>query len=160
MSDRSWESPLSKILGIKEFKFNDLGTYIYFLVKDNVVVYVGKTTNLISRYNAHKKPETPNKMWVDDDSMETIESQLKEFDDFHYFHISERDLDEKEKYYIKRFLPKYNTCHVSIKARKEVAYEKKTILKFLKLNNLNYDIERKEGEWLIQANKREIDLKD
>ena len=159
MSDRSWESPLSKILGIKEFKFNDLGTYIYFLVKDNVVVYVGKTTNLISRYEAHKKREATRTMWVDG-RIKKIESQLKEFDDFHYFHISERDLDEKEKYYIKRFLPKYNTCHVSIKARKEVAYEKKTILKFLKLNNLNYDIERKEGEWLIQANKREIDLKD
>ena len=60
---------------------------IYFLIKDEEVVYVGQTINGYGRINAHTD---------------------KDFDYACYIDCPEYDLDNKEGYYIIKYNPKYN----------------------------------------------------
>ena len=64
---------------------------IYFLIKDNEIVYVGKSTNVFSRVTAH--------------------TYGKDFDSFNYElypDYSKNELLEIESEYIAKFTPKYN----------------------------------------------------
>ena len=47
----------SKIKGCEEFEFNLEKAYIYFLIDNDEVVYVGQSTSFLLRYNAHFKSE-------------------------------------------------------------------------------------------------------
>jgi len=62
--------------------------YVYFLVSESEVVYVGKTTRLAHRIEAHMKDKT--------------------FDDVWYLEVDRQSLNETEQAYIRRFRPKYN----------------------------------------------------
>ena len=64
------------------------GYYIYFLIKDNEIVYVGQTSNLWQRMSAHNKD--------------------KEFNYIYFEKIDKLDANYIENYYIIKFLPKYN----------------------------------------------------
>jgi excinuclease UvrABC nuclease subunit len=143
----------SKIEGIEEFEFDLSKAYIYFLVDcNNEVVYVGQSISFLGRYTAHKQNEPVNKMWVDDEVV-VIESQLKDFNKCYISEVenSKDSLNHWEQHYIRKYLPKYNTCHHSQRIRKEIQIERKTINKFIIDNNLNYEIERSNDKWLIQA---------
>tara|TARA_Y100000593_G_C4091516_1_gene228763 strand:+ start:27 stop:470 length:444 start_codon:yes stop_codon:yes gene_type:complete len=143
----------SKIKGCEQFEFNLEKAYIYFLIDNDEVVYVGQSTSFLLRYNAHFKSEKINKVWVDDKIVET-ENELKQFNECYILevHNDENTLNTWEQYYIRMYLPKYNTCHHSKRIREEIKSEKKTIKKFMIDNNLKYKIERIEDKWLIQAN--------
>lgn len=72
--------------------------FIYCLIKDNEIVYVGKTINIQSRILTHKRDEG------------------KEFDSFSIIaqlpnEISEQELLKLEEKYIKLFKPKLNIVH-------------------------------------------------
>lgn len=62
-------------------------SFIYFLIKDNEVVYVGKTTQGISRPFSHKD---------------------KDYDSINIIYCEEKDLDELEDMYISKYKPPYN----------------------------------------------------
>ena len=53
---------LMKVDGIKHFAENDMPGYIYFLAKDEDVVYVGQTVNIRSRLRDHKKSKQYDKV--------------------------------------------------------------------------------------------------
>jgi hypothetical protein len=61
---------------------------VYFLVRDGVVVYVGKSVNLVKRLSKH------------------LESKL--FDSVFYLPVTTEDLDAAEKRFITRLNPIYN----------------------------------------------------
>lgn len=72
--------------------------FIYCLIEDNEIVYVGKTINIQSRIVTHKK-------W-----------ELKNFDSFSIIaklpnEISDSELLKLEEKYIKLLKPKYNIIH-------------------------------------------------
>ncbi|CAB4149187.1 GIY-YIG nuclease superfamily [uncultured Caudovirales phage] len=72
--------------------------FIYCLIEDNEIVYVGKTINIQSRIVTHKKGE------------------LKNFDSFSIIaklpnEISDSELLKLEEKYIKLLKPKYNIIH-------------------------------------------------
>lgn len=62
-------------------------SFIYFLIKENEVVYVGKTTQGISRPFSHKD---------------------KDYDSINIIYCDEKDLDELEDMYISKYKPPYN----------------------------------------------------
>jgi len=68
-------------------KLHDYG-YIYFLLQENEVVYVGQTVNLHTRIKNHKK--------------------TKEFNKINWIQIPIKWLEYAETYYIIKFNPKYN----------------------------------------------------
>lgn len=81
------------------------GYYIYFLVKDQEVVYVGQTSALISRLSDHLK------------NIDMI------FDTYYFKEVPQYEvsrINEIEKFYIKSINPKYNIQHKD----KEVNYDK------------------------------------
>lgn len=72
--------------------------FIYCLIKDNEIVYVGKTINIQSRIFTHKKEN-----FKDFDSFSIIAKLPNE--------ISESELLKLEEKYIKLLKPKYNIMH-------------------------------------------------
>ena len=68
-------------------------TGIYFLIKDNVIVYIGKAFDISSRIRAH------------------IIEDKKDFDEIRYVEKEIDDLDLSENYYISLYNPKYNKTH-------------------------------------------------
>ena len=143
---------LSKIEGVEEFEFDLNKAYIYFLVHSNEVIYVGQSISFLNRYTEHKLREKVNKQWVDDEIIE-INPQLKQFDSCLILEVEncKESLNHWEQYYIKKYLPKYNTCNHSIRIRKEIQTEHKSIKKFIIDNNLEYEVERSNDKWLIQV---------
>jgi hypothetical protein len=65
-----------------------LGSCIYFLIRDNEVVYIGQSTNLTARVGAHKND--------------------KSFDHVYYFRVPPEELDDLERCLIKNLRPEYN----------------------------------------------------
>lgn len=82
--------------------------FIYFLLDENEVVYVGKTTRGISRIYAHKN---------------------KHFNRIFVLPCYEQDLDKLENKYIVKYKPKYN----KIPNRKEVYSIKQALLELNQL---------------------------
>ena len=64
--------------------------FVYFLLKNKEVVYVGQTTNGLNRIKQHFK------------------EQKKDFDDYKIIKCSKKDLNELESFYIIKYKPKYN----------------------------------------------------
>lgn len=62
---------------------------VYFLLQNNKVVYVGKTSNGKLRINQHKNEE-------------------KIFDEIYIIKCKKNELLEKEDYYMMKYKPKYN----------------------------------------------------
>lgn len=62
--------------------------FIYFLIKQKEIVYVGQTINLLNRIKSHKKE--------------------KDFDSYAFVEVDEYDLDEMELAYIIEFKPELN----------------------------------------------------
>lgn len=84
-------SELSELLEICLYDFPALpGACVYFLTFEGRVVYVGKSTSLASRIQAHKS------------------ERFKVFDQVFYISVDPKDLDSIERKFIKKFLPKYN----------------------------------------------------
>lgn len=75
---------IEEILRLEGSKFG----WIYFLVKEECVVYVGQTNSLRSRINRHKKE-------ID-------------FDEYRYLEVIKDELDYFEQQYILKYRPKYN----------------------------------------------------
>jgi excinuclease UvrABC nuclease subunit len=71
---------------------------IYFLYLNNDIVYIGKSTNFRSRLKKHLSN--------------------KYFDSFSYFHVNHENIENVERFYINKYLPKYNKDYFTIK-RKE-----------------------------------------
>ena len=63
---------------------------IYFLIKDKIIVYIGKAIDITSRVRKH------------------IMENQKDFDEVRYIEIEESELTYEEKYYISLYSPKYN----------------------------------------------------
>lgn len=88
----SMQSLYKNKIDISSFKINT--PCIYFLFKENKIVYVGQTTNIYQRITTHKKS--------------------KNFDSFSFFDIYEKPFNgnyssnELELYFILKFTPKYN----------------------------------------------------
>lgn len=64
--------------------------FVYLLLKNKKVVYVGQTTNGLNRIKQHKK------------------NKEKDFDDFKIIKCTKRELNELENFYIIKYKPKYN----------------------------------------------------
>ena len=146
----------SEIKGIEEFAFDLKKAYIYFLLYANEVIYVGQTIAFLNRYTEHKLREQVNKQWVDSNvrsKIIKINPQLKQFDSCLILEVQndKESLNHWEQHYIKKYLPKYNTCNHSVRIRKEIQTECKSIKKFIIDNNLDYEIERSNNKWLIQV---------
>ena len=142
----------SNINGIKEFAFNLKKAYIYFLLYANEVIYVGQTIAFLNRYTEHKLREQVTKQWVDNEIIK-IDPQLKQFNSCLIIEVEnyKDSLNYWEQHYIKKYLPKYNTCHHSQRIRKEIQTECKSIKRFIIDNNLNHEIKRSGDKWLIQV---------
>ena len=65
------------------------GSMIYFLIKNNEVVYVGQSKNGISRIFFHKYTK-------------------KDFDNLYFINCKEKELSTLENYYITKYKPLYN----------------------------------------------------
>lgn len=63
---------------------------IYFLIKDNIVVYVGKSVNIHGRMRKH------------------VIAGNKDFDEVRYIEADKSVILDKEKYYTSLYRPKYN----------------------------------------------------
>ncbi len=63
---------------------------IYFLIKKEKIVYIGKSVNCISRICFHR------------------EENVKNFDSYSLAVVLEKDIDYYEMLYIGKFKPKYN----------------------------------------------------
>lgn len=72
--------------------------FIYCLISNNEVVYIGKTINIQSRISTHKKDKTK-----DFDSFSIVTKLPNE--------ISDSELLKLEEKYIKLLKPKYNIVH-------------------------------------------------
>jgi excinuclease UvrABC nuclease subunit len=83
-----------KIVDMKEPFENIPG--IYFLIKDDKIVYVGKSVHIPARIRLHSCP-----------GLKTI-NQKKDFDYYAYITCEEDKLDLYEQAYIKKFQPWYN----------------------------------------------------
>ena len=66
-------------------------TGIYFLLDDDRIVYIGKSTNLRSRFEQHANTKSE-----------------KVYNRYFYIFCKEENLDKTEAYYILQFRPKYN----------------------------------------------------
>lgn len=64
--------------------------FVYFLLKNQEVVYVGQTSDGLNRIKTHYLQKT------------------KDFDDYKTIKCCKRDLNELENYYILKYQPKYN----------------------------------------------------
>lgn len=87
---------MKQVIGIKSFleiasKYNQYsGYFIYFLLQDNQVVYIGKSTSLASRIIQH------------------VNSNTKTFDDVSVIECQQNEMDALEVKYINEYRPKYN----------------------------------------------------
>lgn len=68
---------------------DELKCGVYFLIKDGIAVYVGKSTNVINRVWAHKKRGV-------------------DFDEFTYVCVDGRELDRAEAAYTAALMPAMN----------------------------------------------------
>lgn len=88
---------------------DDWGSGIYFLMRDGVVVYVGKALCILRRVLDHYCPCE-------------YERNQKDFDEVRYINYPKDKLTEIERYWIAHFLPEYNRCSYSNSLRKKRVY--------------------------------------
>lgn len=96
------KKPLPK--PVKEFPYNG----VYFLIKDNEVVYVGKSKDVHSRVMTH------------------LVDKEKDFDSYSYILLENaHDRDVTECFYIETLAPKYNNSfsekHLLLEVLQEIA---------------------------------------
>ena len=82
---------------MKRFKIPK-GSYVYFLVSDDKIVYIGQSKWMIFRIGCHQMGLCNG-------------TDKKEFDEVYYMKVSEKDIDEVEKFYIDFFRPYYNATY-------------------------------------------------
>ena len=80
---------LNEVLS-KKIPKDSNNSIIYFLIKEDRIVYVGKSKNGISRILTH------------------IKSNDKDFDSYHYIQVDKIEFDFLESEYIREFNPYYN----------------------------------------------------
>jgi len=67
------------------------GWFVYFLIRDGEIIYVGKSENPISRVSQH------------------IHTHIRKFDSYHIIEVPEgEDVDDVERQYILNFRPVFN----------------------------------------------------
>ena len=124
----------------KNVKYFDLSNeiyYIYFLLKNNKVVYVGQTNNIFNRIKEHKKN--------------------KDFDNVAYITTTKNKVNYLENYYIIKYEPFYNELSTNSKCmssayiikkirenynQKEVSFEE--IIQFIKKSEYKDILDRKD----------------
>lgn len=74
----------------KKIPKNSNNSIIYFLIKEDRIVYVGKSINGISRIINH------------------IQDNDKDFDSYYFVKVDKMELDFLEEQYIREFNPYYN----------------------------------------------------
>lgn len=82
---------------------NGIKNAVYFLINDNEVVYVGKTSNGLKRIMQHNK---------------------KTFNKYSFFECDKEKLDFYEDYYIMEYQPKYNKRYNCYRISINSAYSK------------------------------------
>ena len=99
---------------------------IYALIFNKQIIYVGQSTNLAHRLNAHWKAEyayekTLQKIQQENgtvyrDKQLALYTFIKQHKDELYFTVLEEttDLDNREKFFIEYFLPRFNYKGVDI----------------------------------------------
>lgn len=98
---------MQKVSWTKEFvemcKANSFGEkcFIYFLLLNDVVTYVGQTTNLPGRISSH------------------LHGGYIDFDDFQIIECKKHELDKLEKKFISLYLPINNSCMFTRKAKRD-----------------------------------------
>lgn len=85
---------------LPRFNKHEFLTGIYFLLKNDEVVYVGKTVNLFERIMTHQKQCS------------------KDFDDYVFYKIDNEKLDICERYFINKLKPIYNNDPLTKKIKK------------------------------------------
>jgi len=81
-----------KVIGLDKIIENKCGYSqlcgIYFLIKDNSVVYVGQSKNMVERIHAHARD--------------------KDFDSYYFLEVDSNELNNFEAMYITLYQPEYN----------------------------------------------------
>ncbi len=109
------------IKGTKELiQYNICG--IYFLLENDIVVYVGQALAISARISKH------------------IHDKKKSFDKVRYLECSKEELNKKEKYLIAHYHPKYNIAHnkLAIRYAKYLSKDIKhlTVKEFIECNDI------------------------
>lgn len=78
---------------------------VYFLFKADIVVYVGKSTDIITRVKSHKYSFRQN--------------EAKDWDSFSYIETSKEDMDLWERLLINKFNPLYNMDSTTVILRNQ-----------------------------------------
>jgi len=131
--------PVHKIGRIRLFK-GDLKSErcVYFLIgENNNVVYVGQTHNLFQRIASHRSNKDFHKVYFLTEPASAKKAKSKK--DW---------LTEKEKEYIRTYLPVYNKCHVRQKEMNRLAdiveafhfFDSEGIFDKLKLSNIREQV--------------------
>ena len=97
-------SCIAGIDGIIEANLTTVFSGVYFLCKNNEIVYVGQAQSVSNRVGNH------------------CGDGVKDFDSAFCIPVSISLLNAVEQYYIKAFLPKYNKCALSKKAKREAGF--------------------------------------
>lgn len=95
--------------------YDKKNSYVYFMFSayGDVLLYVGQTTNLRQRIAEHLKSLDDMAELLDDDSLREVKLKA--------IKVEKEDLNEVEKFYIKKYLPPRNKNHNSKEAIR--AYE-------------------------------------
>jgi len=75
---------------LKKYNKHEFLTGIYFLLKNDEIVYVGKTINLYDRIMVHQK------------------QNVKDFDSYLFLEVDNKKLNLSERYFINKLKPIYN----------------------------------------------------
>lgn len=81
---------------------------VYLLVKNNHVVYVGKSVDVEQRVKSHYNGTT---------------YPQKDFDYYFFFDCPAHNLDFYEQHFIQRFLPRYNSDSRTKKAKRTIMFK-------------------------------------
>lgn len=85
---------IKEVTDIKKLHAEYVEAIVYFLLHNNKVVYVGQTrSEWPGRIREHLKTD-------------------KNFDQVYYIQVRRHEVDSLERYYIKKFKPKYNKAHI------------------------------------------------
>lgn len=103
-------SQLSHIPGISHLgRLKEEVGYIYFLLKNGEVVYVGQTRNPVhSRVWHHQTYTGGRDRLIPGTRRREFVSDQKDFDDCWFFEVELHQLDTAEAHYIEYFKPHYN----------------------------------------------------
>jgi len=111
---------------IIENKKNYEKTGIYFLIKNNEIIYIGKTIELVRRLGNH------------------LSEKEKDFDSYFFMEFKEEELNAMEYFFIRKYKPKYNSkflflCREHISKSKITNIKSCEYLKILEENRIPYE---------------------